>query len=276
MKVIIGLGIMTMASGLYAQSECSSSYDQSWPYHGILGEKAIVAATYDAQASVFADCNKAQFAAGQSASAFIFNNEIQLAGTDLGIGVDVNDSKWLSSGLTVLGFELDVVDLEHDEALDWSHEYSLPLGISDEISFAYGPFGFPIEYGLSGVAGIEIAANLGGMVIGASAIPFVEADAYLAGGVDFWVVKAMLRGDLELISDQFEVAAAVSLNETLDGLAFSYGVDASNELNALGGKISFAAWSGWSSDPSFEVDLFSWQGFVVDSEIASIEESLYL
>ena len=273
LTLIVAAGLASAPA--IANAECKSSLEKSWPYQTEFGNEYL-AASLDAQAGFLADCNGAEITASASSTGFVFDAEIPLANTNLTAGIDLESNKYVSADLTVLGFELDGVELNHSSALEWSDSYSTALDLSDDIRFSYGPFTFPLEYGVSGTAKLAVSASFAGLTAQAAGIPSVAADAFAVAGLKSPFLIANLRGDALLIEDNLNALAALKLATDGEGVFVNYGVDVNNQMDALNGTIGFEAYSPWAKDKVYEAELFSYQGYSLNENIVNVDQSIRL
>ncbi len=277
MKKFFSVLAVVITPSVFAKTNCNSSaFEQSWPYQGWLGKDFIIAGSIDAQASIFADCNSAVFSASAAAKGYVFKNEIHLAETDLSFGVNTSSQKWLNAELNVLGFELDGVNLLHDEPLEWNDSYFLPLNIGDQIPYSFGPIGFALEYGVSGIVGLDLAASFKGLALEGAGIPTVQADTFASAGLKAWALEFKVRGDVLLVDEILSTNAGLNLEETEDDTRLNYKLNVNNKFEALNGKITLGSYSSWFKNKLWETKLFSWNGFNLNNDLINLDGSISL
>ncbi len=103
--------------------------------------------------------------------------------------------------------------------------------------FAVGPIPCAFRAGVEGELGIAWGYDVALTAVGGQAGPYAAANAYVQSGIDIGIAGAGIEGSLNLIKDTFTLAGDASV-DFVDEPKIVLDMSASNEVSALGGKLS--------------------------------------
>ncbi|SMF52184.1 hypothetical protein [Pseudobacteriovorax antillogorgiicola] len=273
-SLAIVLSGMSLAGSALA-ADCTASLEKVWPYNVSAGDEQW-AIGLTAQAEINADCAHASFGALTRADAIVFGGKIKLAEAALATGLDRDNKKWLKSDLSVLGYELDGLDLSTDAQVEAAIAPSFILDHADTYTLSYGPVSLPLSYRVNGVVSLEASADVTGLAATASATPSLNLDAYAEALVSTPFLVAQLDGSVLLVNDRLNNVASLALVQNGDNLSLDYDVYSGNEFEALEGVLKFSAFSPFARDNVYQRDLFSYSGFQMSDVFLDLGESIRL
>ena len=269
------LGLASLGFSMTALGEDCQSWQKQWPYENEAGGERF-AIGIDAGLTLQADCQAIQARTQLNSNARLFSNPVNLLYAGVEVGMEKNDQRWLLTEVAILGFELDTIYLENDQAIGVELAPEYLVDQSDDYSFSYGPITIPLEWGVSGTAKVELEAGVQELGVKASATPSIDVDGFASASLWTPFLRAKIQGDMKLLDEAMENSMSFGLKEGENGLGLEYDVYSGNQLNALDGSINFVATSPWARDRKYEAEVFSWDGYDRSDDIVDASQFIEL
>ena len=274
--IVAGLGMSSMVLGANCPSgvDSKAEFNRTWPYQAGFGNEDVNASV-TAEVTIIARCDLAFLDTQANARVAAFNADIKLANA----GVNAfwkQGSSQLNAQMLVVGYELfnQALSASDPVALDFAPRYEIDE--TREYTVNVGPVALPIEFGVTGYAGLDGNIGLNSGSVAGKVAPTAKALAYVQAIADASVVKATIEGSALLVDNSFNADGAVSLSEKDQNVLVDYNADVKNEVEALNGQINAKVVVSEGDNTLFERQLFSWEGYARQDEIVSISDVVKL
>jgi hypothetical protein len=274
--IVAGLSMSSIALGANCPSEIDSKaeFNRTWPYNAGFGNDDANA-TVNAEVTIIARCDLAFLDAQANASVSAFNADIKLANAGVNAFWKQGASQF-SGQMLVVGYELFNKDFSANDPVDLDFAPRYEIDETGTYTINVGPVAIPVEFGVTGYAGLDGKVDLNSGSVSGSLAPTAKAMAYVQALADAGVVEASIQGSALLLDNAFSADGAVSLSEKDQAVLVNYNADVSNNIEALNGQINAKVVVTEDDNALFERELFSWEGYARRDDVVSISDIVKL
>lgn len=235
------------------QHEMEIGYNQQW------GQQDKFAAYIDALLKIYGSQDLRALDAHCNAGGYVFNYQAKALEFNMAMRSGANPSA--HTVLKIFG----QTKFSFDGTTVYKKVY-FQDEIGKTVRFFIGPVPVSVRGSIGGSAGFEAGIYVVGTGIKGQITPGITSYGKADAGVDLWFVKAGVEGSLDLLIDHLPAAVTVQLLPENSYKTLEMGLNVTNELKALAGKITVFVkvkefWKFWKDSwKQYNATLFTWSG----------------
>lgn len=274
--IVAGLSMSSMALGANCPSgvDSKAEFNRTWPLDASFGNESVNAAV-NAEMTIIARCDLAFLDTQANARVGAFNAEVKLA--NAGVNAFWKEGETQFSGqMLVVGYELFNQNFSATDPIDLDFAPRYEIDETFNYTVNVGPVALPIEFGVTGYAGLDGKVDLSSGSVSGSVAPTAKALAYVQAMADASVVKGSIDGSALLLDNAFNAVGGVNLSEKDANVLVDYNAAVNNNLEALNGQINAKVVVSEDNNTLFERELFTWEGYSRQDDVVSISDVVKL